>query len=246
MSQEKEWFSEWFDSPYYHTLYQHRDEQEAQEFLDNLSRHFHISPSTRIVDLACGKGRHAIYLHSLGFDVTGIDLSARSIAAASAAADEHLHFEVGDLRNLRFENEFDIALNLFTSFGYFQSHDENLKVIKNMHRCIKPGGYLLIDFMNAPFVIQHLVEQESKTIDGIQFKISRWVEKGFIYKKIKLTDTSGDFEFTEKVQALCKKDFEELFATCTFTLVNVFGDYALNPYKESSSPRLIMVLKRHA
>ena len=246
MSMEKEWFTEWFDSPYYHMLYQDRDEREAQLFLDNLTRHFHFSPDTKVVDLACGKGRHAIYLNALGFDVTGIDLSAQSIACATQFANTRLRFEVGDLRNLRFENAFDVALNLFTSFGYFQSNEENLQVIKQMNRSIKPGGYLLIDFMNAPLVIRDLVEHESKTIDGIQFKITRWVENGFIYKRINFTDTNREFEFTEKVQSLTKKDFELLFASCSFNLVNVFGDYTFNSYKESTSPRLIMVSKRYA
>jgi hypothetical protein len=115
-----------------------------------------------------------------------------------------------------------------------------------MNRSIKPGGYLLIDFMNAPLVIRDLVEHESKTIDGIQFKITRWVENGFIYKRINFTDTNREFEFTEKVQSLTKKDFELLFASCSFNLVNVFGDYTFNSYKESTSPRLIMVAKRYA
>jgi len=246
MSMEKEWFTEWFDSPYYHMLYQDRDEREAQLFLDNLTRHFHFSPDTKVVDLACGKGRHAIYLNALGFDVTGIDLSAQSIACATQFANTRLRFEVGDLRNLRFENAFDVALNLFTSFGYFQSNEENLQVIKQMNLSIKPGGYLLIDFMNAPLVIRDLVEHESKTIDGIQFKITRWVENGFINKRINFTDTNREFEFTEKVQSLTKKDFELLFASCSFNLVNVFGDYTFNSYKESTSPRLIMVAKRYA
>lgn len=246
MELEKEWFSEWFDSPYYHILYQNRDEKEAQHFLDNLVAHFHVSPSTRIADLACGKGRHAIYLNSLGFDVTGIDLSERSIAAANQSANDHLRFEVGDLRNLRFENEFDVALNLFTSFGYFQSNEENLQVIKQMHKAIKPGGYLLIDFMNAEYVIQHMVEEESKSINGIQFHIKKWVDKGFIFKKIYFNDNNREFEYTEKVQALYKADFDALLSQCLFTPVNLFGDYQLNPFKPGTSPRLIMVAKKHA
>lgn len=243
---EKEWFSEWFDSPYYHILYKNRDDKEAQLFLNNLMTHFHVSPNMHIADLACGKGRHAIYLNSMGFDVTGIDLSPQSIQTANASANEHLRFEVGDLRNLRFENEFDIALNLFTSFGYFQSADEDLLVLQNMYKSIKPGGYLLIDFMNAALVIQNLVEHESKTINGIQFKITKWVDKGFIYKKIYFMDCNREFEFTEKVQALVKSDFDNLLNAGKFSIVNIFGDYLLNPFKESVSPRLILVAKKHA
>jgi SAM-dependent methyltransferase len=245
MVPQKEWFSEWFNSPYYHILYQNRDEKEAEFFLENVVRQLAITQNHRIVDLACGKGRHAKYLNSLGFDVTGVDLSPKSIECASTFANNRLHFEVQDLRCLHFEQPFDIALNLFTSFGYFKSIEEDELVVKNIHSILSPNGIVLIDFFNADYVVQKLIERESKTIQGIQFHISKWVEKGFIYKKIEVLDRDKTFEFTEKVQALSFSQFRQLLNTEQFTIKDVYGSYALEPFNAGSSERLIIVAQRN-
>jgi SAM-dependent methyltransferase len=245
MGQHTEWFSEWFNSPYYHVLYKNRDEKEAEFFLNNVVAKLQFKPEHRIVDLACGKGRHAIYLNSLGFDVTGVDLASKSIDFANTFANERLHFEVQDLRCLHFEHKFDIALNLFTSFGYFKSMEEDALVVKNIHSILVPKGLVLIDFMNVECVLQQLVERESKTINGIQFHISKWVEKGFIHKKIEVQDAEKQFEFTEKVQALQLHHFEQLLNTEHFTIQHVFGNYALDTFRQGSSDRLIIVAQRN-
>lgn len=246
MAPLKEWFSEWFNSPYYHILYKNRDEKEAEFFLQNVVKKLGFTPEHRIIDLACGKGRHAIYLNSLGFDVTGVDLSPKSIENAQEHANSRLHFEVQDLRCLHSEVPFDIALNLFTSFGYFKSLDEDKLVIKNVNTILKPHGLLLIDFFNVECVIQRLVERESKTINGIQFHIAKWIDKGFIHKKIEVQDGEQLFEFTEKVQILQLGDFEQLLAHQNFTITDVFGNYALEPFKPGASDRLIIVARKNA
>jgi 2-polyprenyl-3-methyl-5-hydroxy-6-metoxy-1,4-benzoquinol methylase len=241
MESKKEWFSEWFNSPYYHILYQNRDEKEAEFFLRNVVTKLGFTPAHRIIDLACGKGRHAIYLNSLGFDVTGIDLASQSIAEASQNANERLRFEVQDLRCLNTLESYDIALNLFTSFGYFASLEEDELVIKNIRSILKPAGQVLIDFMNVNCVIQNLVERESKTINNIQFHITKWVENGFIHKKIEVLDNSSTFEFIEKVQALQLNNFEEILHKQNFSITHTFGNYALDAYKAGASDRLIIV-----
>ena len=73
------WFIDWFDSYYYHLLYRNRDEKEAQYFIDNLIKYLQISKKSKLIDVACGKGRHAIYFNKYGIDVVGIDLSAKNI-----------------------------------------------------------------------------------------------------------------------------------------------------------------------
>src|SRR5688500_2509825 len=117
---EQEWFSTWFDSPYYHILYNNRDEQEAEQFMDKLLAYLHPKPHEKVLDLACGKGRHSVYLNQKGFDVTGIDLSEQSIAYARQFENERLHFAVHDMREVYQPETFDFILNLFTSFGYFE------------------------------------------------------------------------------------------------------------------------------
>lgn len=244
MTAHKEWFSEWFNSPYYHILYQNRDEKEAEFFLRNVVRELHFEPRHRIIDLACGKGRHAIYLNSLGFDVTGVDLAPKSIDQALESANERLHFEVQDLRCLHVEQPFDIALNLFTSFGYFKSVEEDELVVQNIHAILKPGGLLLIDFLNIDYVCQHIIERESKTLNGIQFHIEKRIEGGFIHKKISILDKDQSFEYAEKVQAITLTQFEQMLTKQGFDLINTFGNYVLAPFKAGTSERLILLAKK--
>ena len=118
---EKDWFESWFDSPYYHLLYSNRDEREADLFIKNLINYINPSTKSKILDLACGKGRHSKVLADLGFDVTGIDLSENSIVSAKKMENESLHFYTHDMRFPFRANYFDYTFNFFTSFGYFNT-----------------------------------------------------------------------------------------------------------------------------
>ena len=126
------WFKDWFNSPYYHQLYAHRDEQEAANFIDKLVAHLQPTAGAKMLDVACGKGRHSMLLASNGFDVTGIDLSSESIAEALLSEDNHLHFYEHDMRLPFWVNYFDIAFNFFTSFGYFKTQREHDNAIRSI------------------------------------------------------------------------------------------------------------------
>ena len=102
-----EWFKDWFDSKYYHILYQNRNDEEAANFLNKLVELFKPRQDCEIIDLACGKGRHSIYLNSLGYKLTGVDLAEQSILAAKIFENTRLQFEVQDLRNLQLNHKFD-------------------------------------------------------------------------------------------------------------------------------------------
>jgi SAM-dependent methyltransferase len=242
--QDIEWFSKWFDSPYYHILYKDRDFQEAQLFMDRLLSYLHPKAHEKILDLACGKGRHSLYLNSKGFDVTGIDLSEQSIAYAKEFENEHLHFDVHDMRQVYKHEHFDFILNLFTSFGYFESETENVVALHAIAESLKHGGKLVIDFMNTDKIIEHLVAEEEKVVDGLKFRITRKLENDFIVKSIMFHDKGKDFHFEERVRALRMDDFMEYFRMAQLRLVEIFGDYNLNPYNREESNRMIFVLKK--
>jgi len=242
--QEQEWFSTWFDSPYYHILYNNRDEREAQQFIDKLLTYLHPKPHEKILDLACGKGRHSVYLNQKGYNVTGIDLSAQSIDYAKQFENERLHFAVHDMREVYQPEEFDFILNLFTSFGYFENETENVVALCAVAKGLKHGGKLVIDFMNTDLTIANLVTEETKEVQGITFTIHRGVENGFIVKTIRFTDKGEDYCFEERVRALRKEDFLEYFGMAQLRLAEVFGDYDLRPFDPVSSERMIFVLKK--
>ena len=236
------WFTSWFDTPYYHILYKDRNYREAQIFMDNLTHYLNLPEKAKVLDLACGKGRHSIYLNQLGFNVLGADLSENSIAEANKNSNETLHFKVHDMRE-PFEEKFDAIFNLFTSFGYFENDDDNLTTLKAIKESLSEYGFAVIDFMNVNQVIETLVPQEVKTVDGIDFHIKRYVEDGHIFKEIDFEDQGRKYHFTEKVKALTLKDFQDLMEEAGIYLLDIFGDYKLKKFHKTESERLIMIFK---
>lgn len=244
--ERQEWFAEWFDSKYYHILYKNRNYQEAEAFLSKLVAFLKPQQTTKIIDLACGKGRHSIYLNKLGYDVTGVDLSANSITEALLFANEKLKFEIADLRNLPFESEFDIGLNLFTSFGYFDSDEVNKEVFLQFNKILKPNGIILIDFMNASKIYSHTNCVESKEIEGIHFQINKRIEAKRVIKTIEFTDNEKKNFYSESVQLLELSDFKKLVEQSSFKMLHVFGNYSLEPFNQENSDRLIIVAQKIA
>lgn len=240
------WFAEWFDSPYYHLLYQHRDEEEAKQFIAALLNFLELPTGARLLDLACGKGRHALTMHQYGFEVVGADLSVNSIAEAQKQEKDCLKFVVHDMREVLPGAPFDAVFNLFTSFGYFDTMEENEKVLRAIHRMLKPAGLLIIDFLNLPFVLSNLVEEEEKQVGHLHFSIRRTYDGTQLYKSIQFSDQDMEHHHTERVQALRLTDFETLFQKTGFKLIHTFGDYHLNPYINKESDRLILIARKDA
>jgi len=244
MKKEKNnWFASWFNTPYYHLLYKDRDYDEAAFFMKRLTEYLNLNEDDKILDLACGRGRHARYLNRIGFDVVGIDLSIENIAYAKEFEREGLHFNVHDMR-IPYPEKFEAIFNLFTSFGYFESKVDNLKTIKSIKKGLKPNGHAVIDFLNAKLAIKNLVPKEMKKVGNIEFHIEKYVEDGFIFKNIRFKDMGKDFLFTERVMALELQDFKEYFKDAEVNLVNSFGDYHLNDFDENKSERLILHFSR--
>lgn len=245
MAKKNEWFGTWFDSPYYHILYKHRDHEEAAEFINNLCTYFHFTENDEVMDLACGKGRHSIFLNKKGYDVTGLDLSPKNIAFANTCSNDKLRFFVHDMRDVFAENKFDYVLNMFTSFGYFDDAAENERAIAAVGKSLKRGGKFILDFMNAKKVIGNLVEAETKLIEDVEFEITRELDDhNFIVKNIKFEDRGRRYEFHERVKAISFMEFQDYFDNANLKCINVFGDYQLNPYNEEVSDRMIFVLEK--
>lgn len=237
-----QWFSSWFDSPFYHILYKDRDDAEAQAFMDALTQYLNIPEGGTILDLACGKGRHSVYLNTLGYHVTGADLSENSIAFARQFENEYLQFEVHDMCK-PFKKPFDAIFNLFTSFGYFENDEDHLNTIKSIKADLNESGFGVIDFMNSDHVIENLVLEEMKVIDHITFFLKRYVHDGYIVKDIEFVHEAKNYKFQERVRAFTLSDFEDLFEKSGVYLLDVFGDYKLNKFNTKTSERLVMIFK---
>ncbi len=241
-----EWYKGWFDSAFYHKLYFERDEAEAKAFIDRLVERLQPAAQSRLLDVACGRGRHSRYLAEKGFDVTGIDLSFSSIAYAKQFETDRLRFYQHDMRLPAWVNYFDFAFNFFTSFGYFHTRREHDDAMRTIGQSLKAGGHLLIDYLNVHYAEERLVHNEQKSVADTGYEIHRWHDAGHFYKRIIVTDPSlaEPLEYTEKVAKLTLGDFTEMLSFQRLQVVDVFGDYSLAPYHVSRAPRLILVARK--
>ncbi len=238
------WYEIWFDSPFYHLLYQDRDEEEARRFIDRLLQRLAYQPPARVLDLACGKGRYSRYLASLGFDVTGIDLSEQSIAYARRSERENLSFYRHDMRHVFRINYFDYIFNFFTSFGYFPAEREDMKVLRNVHAGLRRGGGFVLDFFNSAYVIDHLTGHIHKEIQDVHFDIDKRIEGRFVVKDIRFAARGCAYFFQERVRLYRLADFERMFGEAGLRIRDIFGDYGLGAFDEARSPRIILVAEK--
>jgi SAM-dependent methyltransferase len=240
-SNEK-WYASWFDTPYYHILYKKRDTAEAEAFIDTITHYLNLPENAKVLDLACGKGRHARYLNKLGYKVTGADLSVNNIHSAQKKASETLQFIVHDMRN-ELNEKYDAIFNFFTSFGYFDNEADDLQTLLSIKKNLTDEGFAVIDFMNVNYVLRNLITSETKTVNDIEFRIKRYSIDGYIYKEIDFETEGKQFHFIEKVRAFTLNDFERMMEQVGIFLLDIFGDYKLNKFNKNESERLIMVFK---
>lgn len=245
-NRNEEWFAEWFDTPWYHVLYGNRSDEEAEAFISRLHGELKHSWKTppAVLDLACGAGRHSRVFHTLGCQVTGFDLSMKSIEQAKAIGPQEIQYVQGDMRKLELSTRFDLVVNLFTSFGYFDALSDNEAVIRGIHAHMKPGALFVLDFFNAPRVIEQLVPSETVTKGGIAFKITRRATDTHILKEIRFEAEGREHKYTEKVQALSPSQLETMLTQQSFVVKNTYGDYNLSTFAPQHSPRVIIVAQR--
>ncbi len=244
---KKEWFASWFDTPFYHILYKNRSFNEAEGFITKLLQHLHPSKDATILDLACGKGRHAYFIAKDKYQVTGVDLSEQSIEWAKENYQlDNLNFDVHDMRKIYKANSFDYVFNFFTSFGYFEEDKENQEVVNGMAANLKEEGLIVIDYLNVYKDLKNLVPKELKVIDGIEFCIHKKLENNFFIKGIEFKDQGRNYHFEERVQALNLDHFKNYFKNENLELLEVFGNYNLEEFNEESAERLIMIVKKNA
>jgi 2-polyprenyl-3-methyl-5-hydroxy-6-metoxy-1,4-benzoquinol methylase len=242
----KAWFTNWFNSPYYHQLYAHRDDKEAKAFIERLIVYLHPAAGATMLDMACGRGRHSRTLAALGYEVTGVDVAPENIRYAKRYETAQLHFEVHDMRKVLCSRCFDYVFNFFTSFGYFDQLHQHELALRTMVTALKKEGVLVMDYINSIYASQHLIAREEKTIKETDFLIERYEDARYLYKKITVNDRqlSSPLSFTEKVWKFTASELQTMLQKEGMTVLEIKGDYQLQPYDEQRSPRLIVMAKR--
>ncbi|MBY0245498.1 MAG: class I SAM-dependent methyltransferase [Sphingobacteriaceae bacterium] len=241
---QKNWFQTWFNSPFYHILYSQRNDAEAEFLIDNLVSFLKPKQGAKVLDIACGRGRHSVYLQKKGCEVVGFDLAAQSIKYAQETHNEKLDFFVHDMRKLFYINYFDISFNLFTSFGYFETEKDHVNALTSFRKGLKENGVLVIDYFNTHKIIKNLVNAEVKIMEGITFDINKSVIDGKIVKQIKFEHEGQKYNFEERVKAFLLPDFEKMLHLSGLKVDFTFGNYALDSFDANNSDRLILICSK--
>ena len=237
-----EWFEQWFGEEY-HALYPHRDSEDARRAMELIRRVVPWHPGERVLDLACGGGRHAAELERAGARVTGLDLSPAMLHRARHRSRAAL--VRGDMRALPFQAaSFTLVVNLFTSFGYFRSDAEHGEVVRQVARVLAPGGRFVLDYLNAEQVRRSLRRDSEEISDGdAGARVRRrFSEEGrYVVKEIELRAENRSFQ--ERVRLFSAVELEALLRAGGLAVVERFGDYDGRPFA-ADAPRAILIAVR--
>ncbi|NTW49729.1 MAG: class I SAM-dependent methyltransferase [Chlorobiales bacterium] len=199
------------------------------------------------LDIACGAGRHAVELAEQGFSVTANDLSPFLLNETASLAETH-HVDVRlsqcDMREIGFKEEFDLVVQLFTSFGYFQDHEDEQRVITNVYRALKTGGWYVLDFFNSNHVRKSLNPFSVREIEGMSVVEERRIQCGRVEKVIALNENGRVSEFKESVRLYSYEELELMVAEAGFQIYKVLGNYDADRFDPLTSPRVIIIARK--
>lgn len=232
-----EWFEEWFGEEYLH-LYPHRDERDAVRLIALIVQVLPWQPGWRVLDVACGAGRHLLALGDAGARPIGLDLSPSLLARAQATTQAPLLR--ADLRRLPIRRaSVDLTVNLFTSFGYFETDEEHAEAMSGMLETVKPGGWFALDFLNAAAIRDHLLPSEELALGNKVVRVTRRLsdDARFVVKHV---DTPEGRRFTERVRLFSPSELEAMFTANQVPVIHRFGDYQ-GGLLTAESPRTILI-----
>lgn len=240
---KSEWYTSWFESPWYMRLYRHRTEEEAQEAVNLVQRLAGVPSGSRVLDLCCGYGRHALALAEHGYLVTGLDNSHYLIdRARELYPHKNVTYVVGDMRGPFPGGPFNAIANFFTSFGYFDTHEENVKVLHTVRENLVAGGIFVMDFLNANLIHRTLVPETLTILEGVTIVQERWIDGPFVRKRINVNNPcSYEQEFEERVWLYDRSMLADMCTDAKLRVKSVHGTYDGTPFDEENSPRCILV-----
>jgi SAM-dependent methyltransferase len=236
-----DWFEDWFGEEYL-ALYEHRDHHEAGEVVKLIAERMG-EVDAPVLDLACGAGRHQRTLCERGWWTVGLDLSP-SLLRAARAEDRTAPLVRADMRELPFaDGSFVLVVNLFTSFGYFREDAQHLRVLADVARVVRPGGWFVLDYLHAEQVRRTLVSCDERTIGTVTVEQEREISSDgrFVRKTITIGDLGRTF--VERVRLFEPKELAALCTQAGFCVEAVVGDYDGSPLRPES-PRTILFARR--
>lgn len=242
---------EWYKVAFgdiYPVVYPHRDDAEAARVARSLAPL--VGERSPVLDLACGNGRYMTAFARAGFDMVGVDLSSYLLADAVTSRALEGRVVIGDMRELPFRGQsMGAVVNMFTSFGYFETDLDNIRVMHEAARVIQDGGVFLMDFLNAGALERELADTASSTRRerGAVIEEARSIVDGgrVLVKRVRAIMEGRDpVEYSERLRLYRHDDLVAMAETAGLSPRAVYGSYELASFDASSSPRVILVCER--
>ena len=242
-----EWFKDWFDTDEYLFVYRKHNEEDANNLVELILSNVDLLPQANILDLACGTGRHSILFANKGFRVTAVDLSRNLLSIAQKAAEQAhvtINFIRSDLRQFSICTRFQLVINLFTSFGYFEADDENFKIVKTAYNQLNNSGYFVLDFFNRRFIEKNIVSESINNYSGQVVIQRRHIEGDRVIKQIFVEKNGVKKEYHESVRMFYKDELLNAITCAGFRINAYFGNSDGREFDLENSPRIIIIAQK--
>jgi SAM-dependent methyltransferase len=229
-------------------LFSERRWSDAPTEVEDVVSLLGISPGAKVLDLCCGVGRHSLELARRGFHVTGVDKTAAYLERARRQAKAEgldVEFLQDDMRTFCRPDAFDAAINLFTSFGYFEDPEDDRRVVTNVYRSLRSDGAFLMDLMGKEVVARVFQERGWREEDGIILLEERKVSNnwGWIENRWVIVKDGEKREVKISLRLYSAVELSALLAECGFDRVDVYGDAKGAPY-DHTAKRLVAVARK--
>lgn len=248
---KQEWFeNENFWNNYAPIMFDSKRWAEAPAVAEAVCRIAGLSKGAKILDAGCGPGRISVELALRGLEVTGVDLIQSELdAAAETAADENVDLELvrADLRTFKSDKKFDCAVNLYTSFGYCDTIEEDAQILKSIFDSLRDGGYFILENLSRETAIMNFTEGEwferaGKTV-LTQFEVvGAW--EGLRSRWILIDNKTGgriDHEFVQRLYSAV--ELKRILLGLGFKSVEIYGNYDFSPYNQNAKTMVIVARK---
>ncbi len=248
MTHDSRWYARAFDATYLE-VYAHRDDAEAERVTRHLLEPLGLA-GRRVLDLACGAGRHARALARRRAHVVGVDLSRELLRRARRdGVDAHVALVRGDMLRVPFRDaSFDLVLSMFTSFGYFADALEDVHVLREVRRVLRETGTLVLDLFNAARVRSDLVPETRRRVGRFEVCETRRLDDAGerVIKDIELRDGDATHRYREIVRLWSRAQIESALESCALSVQRVWGDYDGGDFDSERSPRLVLCARARA
>lgn len=245
------WYIDFFTKYYLPFLGHKKNPSKTKKEVGFICRALDLSKKAKILDLACGQGRHSVELARKGYQITGLDLNKNLLNLAKKSAKKKrvgLRLIQSDMRKIPSENEFDAVISMFTYFGYFKKERENLKVLREVFKVLKPGGLFLLDLMNKKWVLQEYLGktwQEIKKSYILEDRSFDRRRKNYLNKILIITAKKEIRKTFTLVRLYDSFEIKKKLEKIGFLVLKFYGDYNGNKFSPQKSPRMIILTKKH-